>query len=148
MLLQTRIQIVITLDWLNKMTPNLDHWKVLLNGITRFSFFHDLNFPNGEIAVKPEFFGFEIANILVCKLHGASIWLKKPTIVSETKTNVLSDHEKKCIYIFSIQARNMFQFSTLFSKISLAAPIATPYYRSVKTIFLDILQSILILHLF
>ena len=98
--------------------------------------------------VKPEFFGFEIANILVCKLHGASIWLKKPTIVVETKTYVLSDHEKKCIYILPIQARNMFQFSTLFSKISLAMPVATPYYRSVKTISLDILQTILILHLF
>ena len=130
------------------MTPNLDHWKILLNGITRFSLFHDLNIPHGGIALKSEFFGFEIANILACKLHGASIWLKKPTIVSETKTYVLSDHEKKCIYILSIQARNMFQFSTISSKISLAMPIAMPYYRSVKTISLDILQSILILHLF
>ena len=98
--------------------------------------------------MKPEFFEFEIANILVCKLHVASIWLKKPIIVSETTTYVLSDHEKKCIYILSIQARNMFQFSTFFSKISLATPIAMPYYRSVKTISLDILQSILILNLF
>ena len=116
--------------------------------MTRFSLFHDLNFPNGKIVVKPEFFGFEIASILVCKLHGASIWLKKRTIVSESKIYVLSDHENKCICILSVQARNMFQFSTPFSKISLATPIATLYYRSVKTIFLDILQSILILHLF
>ena len=98
--------------------------------------------------MKPEFLGFEITNILVFKLHGASIWLKKPTIVSETTAYVLSDHEKKCIYILPIQARNMFQFSTFFSKISLATPLAMPYYRSVKTISLDILQSVLISHLF
>ena len=41
---------------------------------------------------------------------------EKLNIVSETTTYVLSDHEKKYIYILSIQARNMFQVSTIFQK--------------------------------
>ena len=101
-ILQTRIEIVITLDWLDEMAPNLDHWQISLNCISRFSLFHDLNFQNGGIAVKPEFSGLEIANILVCKLHSGSVWLKKLISVSETTTYVLSDYKKKCIYILFI----------------------------------------------
>ena len=49
--------------------------------MTRFSLFHDLNFPNGRIVVKPEFFGFEIASILVCKLHVSTLSpFLKPTL--------------------------------------------------------------------
>ena len=53
--------------------------------------FYDLNFQNSGIAAKSEFFGFEIANILVYKLYGGSIWLKKTISEAETRTYVLSE---------------------------------------------------------
>ena len=65
---------------------------------------------------------------------------EKPIIVTETTTYVFSDYEKKWIYLCPFKPDTWSKWA-LFSKISLATPTAMPYYRSVKTISRDILQS-------